>query len=182
LWTRTGPSDRLLTEKIGSAATTYTYGLGLIQQTPSGGSPHFYQHDGQRSTRQLTTAAGTVSDTYTYDAFGGQLNATGSTPNEYQYTGEQFDPSLGLYNLRSRYMSPSTGRFWSMDSYAGNAADPLSLHRYLYGNANPVFWVDPSGHGVMADLMASNFILGLLFTVARPALVGSSGIGPRRLA
>jgi len=162
----------VLTEKTGSAATTYTYGLGLIQQTPSGGSPHFYHQDGQLSTRQLTTTSGTVSDTFTYDSYGVKLSATGSTPNDYQYTGEQYDPSLGLYYLRARYMSPSNGRFWSMDSYAGQSTNPLSLHRYLYASANPVLRVDPSGHDdlTLKNLMIAQAITGTLITLARPGL------------
>ena len=43
-------------------------------------------------------------------------------------------------------MDPSTGTFISMDSYQGSIYDPVSLHKYLYANANPVTYVDPSGY------------------------------------
>jgi hypothetical protein len=46
------------------------------------------------------------------------------------------------------YLNPNTGRFWTMDSYAGNNQDPLSLHKYLYAHANPVNLTDPSGKAV----------------------------------
>ena len=35
-------------------------------------------------------------------------------------------------------MDTTTGRFTSMDSYLGSVDDPVSLHKYLYVNANPV--------------------------------------------
>jgi len=47
---------------------------------------------------------------------------------------------------RARYYSPGTGRFWTMDAYAGNNEDPRNLHKYLYGADNPVNNTDPSGN------------------------------------
>lgn len=44
------------------------------------------------------------------------------------------------------YLNPDTGRFWTMDSYEGDNEDPLSLHKYLYAQDDPVMMVDPSGH------------------------------------
>lgn len=63
-------------------------------------------------------------------------------------------PSAG----RAHYLNPDTGRFWSMDSYAGNNEDPLSLHKYLYSSDNPVSRVDPSGHDDLMDLLATTAI------------------------
>jgi hypothetical protein len=42
-------------------------------------------------------------------------------------------------------MDPASGRFLSLDPFAGNTADPLSLHKYLYTHANPIMGVDPTG-------------------------------------
>jgi RHS repeat-associated protein len=57
------------------------------------------------------------------------------------YAGEQFDPELGLYYNRARYLDVQHGRFWGMDPEEGSG----SLHRYLYADANPVNAWDPSG-------------------------------------
>ncbi|NOS72797.1 MAG: hypothetical protein HOP33_23085 [Verrucomicrobia bacterium] len=48
-------------------------------------------------------------------------------------------------NSRAGYLNPNTGRFWTMDSFEGSESDPLSLHKYLYAQANPVTMADPSG-------------------------------------
>jgi RHS repeat-associated protein len=93
----------------------------------------------------LTNLAGTVTDTYSYDTFGNLLNSTGTTPNSYLYRGEQYDPNLGLYYLRARYMNPVTGRFMSRDPNAGRLKDPKSLHKYLYASGDPVNRIDPRG-------------------------------------
>ena len=53
-------------------------------------------------------------------------------------------------------MNPATGTFTTMDTYAGSIFDPTSLHKYLYANANPVTYSDPTGN--FAD--AKSFIAG----------------------
>lgn len=49
----------------------------------------------------------------------------------------------------ARYLNTGTGRFQTMDTYAGDQQDPLSLHKYLYAAENPVNIVDPSGEDAM---------------------------------
>jgi RHS repeat-associated protein len=134
---------------------TYTYGHDLVSQDQfdnlaGNWRASFYGYDGRGTVRFLTDETGAVTDTYTYDAFGTLITATGSTNNRYLYNGEQFDPNLGLYNLRARLMNPLTGRFWSMDSYEGEETDARSLHKYLFGAADPVDYADPSGFEIEA--------------------------------
>ena len=76
------------------------------------------------------------------------------------------DSGTGLYYLRARYMDPAMATFTSMDSYAGNIYEPASLHRYLYANANPVKYCDPSGHSPLASLTTSVSQLTMLQTNA----------------
>jgi RHS repeat-associated protein len=141
-----------LTSVNGGATTlsrVYTYGNNLISQWQSGGSSgttFYYGYDGHGNVRFLLDGTGAITDTYTYDAFGVLLDKTGSTANNYLYCGEQYDFELGTYYLRARYMNPGTGRFWTMDTFQGRTEDPLSLHKYLYCDGNPVNYIDPDGH------------------------------------
>jgi RHS repeat-associated protein len=155
----------------GSVQHVYAYGHDLISQRQLIGGvwqTSFYGYDGQGSVRFLTNMAGTVTDTYDYDAYGVLLSRTGTTPNNYLYTGEQYDPDLGFYYLRARYMNTATGRFWTMDSYEGNSSDPLSLHKYLYAGADPVNNVDPTGNFEfsIAGLSINISIMGILQNMA----------------
>ena len=135
----------MLVEKEGVVVVTYTHGHDLISQTRPGTGTRFYEYDGQLSTRHLTDTSGAVTDAYTFDAFGVMLASVGTTANAYLYAGEQLDPNVGFYYLRARYYDPSVGRFTSTDPEQGSVFDPVSLHRYLYANADPVNNGDPSG-------------------------------------
>ncbi|HEX8154148.1 MAG TPA: RHS repeat-associated core domain-containing protein, partial [Thermoanaerobaculia bacterium] len=157
----------------GAVVKSYVYGHQLIAQKSAAGT-HYYGYDGTRSVRFLTDAAGSITDTYDYDAFGNLLRATGSTPNAYRYRGEELDADLGAYYLRARYYDANSGRFWSTDPELGGALDPMSLHRYLYANANPVSNSDPTGRFSMAEVGATLEVMGIMIAQnwARKALIG----------
>ncbi len=130
--------------------------------------------DGHGSVRFLTDGAGAVTDTYAYDAYGDVLSTTGSTVNPYRYTGEPWDSDLGMYYLRARYYKPDLGRFWTMDSYEGNSQDPLSLHKYLYCQGNPVNGTDPSGRDLVSTMstMTIGTAIGMWSTIAANHALG----------
>ena len=143
----------------GEAKVYYTIGADLVSQEING-KVYVYLYDGHGTVRALANENGKVTDTYTYDAFGNLISSTGSTANNYRYCGEQFDSTTGLYYLRARYMNPSVGRFISMDTYQGSNADPISLHKYLYANSNPVMYSDPSGYMSLGEVMCVSAIIG----------------------
>ena len=154
----------------GSVQAYYTIGADLISQERDG-NVSVYLYDGHGSVVGLANESGVVTDTYAYDAFGNLLKSTGSTKNCYRYCGEQFDETTGLYYLRARYMDTSTGRFISQDSYAGSISDPVSLHKYLYANSNPVTYSDPSGYMSMAGLAVRGAVIGALSGLIVPNAV-----------
>ncbi len=160
-------------DENGTEKCVYTIGADLISQERNG-KTSFYLYDGHGSVTALANESGVVTDTYTYDAFGNLLDSTGNTENCYLYCGEQFDKATGLYYLRARYMDTSTGRFISQDSYAGDINDPVSLHKYLYANANPVMYSDPSGYS--ADLMSVTTAAAGMAIIGGILTLNASGI------
>ena len=144
-------------DKDGKETASYIRGDELLSMERDG-RIWYYIYDGHGNTRLLTNAAGTVTDCYAYDACGNLLRKEGDTENDFLYTGEQYNANTGLYYLRARYMDPSTGTFISMDSYQGSLYDPVSLHKYLYANANPVKYTDPTGYFSLAECSVANSI------------------------
>jgi RHS repeat-associated protein len=146
-----------------STVRAYNYGHDLIaqEQLVDGEEGlewqlNVYGYDGHGSVRYLTAINGGITDTYDYDASGILINSSGTTPNNYRYTGEQWDPDLGFYYLRARYLDPETARFWTLDDFEGTQSNPSGLHKYLYCQGNPVNGIDPSGHdGDFISLLGS---------------------------
>ena len=150
----------------GVVTKQFTYGHDLISQRIVGSGLSFFGYDGHGSVRQLTDATATITDTYDYDAFGSLIYRSGTTPNDYLYSGEQFDANLGFYYLRARYMNPASGRFFSMDSYAGSQSDPLSLHKYVYAANQPVTNVDPSGYQTIPEMNITFMVAATIFMIS----------------
>jgi RHS repeat-associated protein len=168
-WGADGGLAQVLRETDGSGAgqADYVYGSrgDLISQQRAGGVG-FYLPDAGGSERILTESTGAVTDRYDYDAFGNPVSQTGTTANPYRYGGQQLDAVTGLYCLRARYYSPSTGRFLTRDPFAGLIFDPPSLHPYTYAHNDPVNKTDPSGKFTMGEVLAVSVIVGILAGLA----------------
>jgi hypothetical protein len=95
-----------------------------------------------------------------------------------------------VYENGARDYSPGLGTFLSMDSYAGLATDPLSMNRFLYAEANPTTFIDPSGHciqfalagpvaaGSCVVIVVGGGVLGdALVAIGLGALLGISATG-----
>jgi RHS repeat-associated protein len=89
----------------------------------------------------------------TQDAWGvfrnpDEMNGPLASKNRFAFTGYVFDRETELYFAKARFYDPTVGRFTSQDSFLGDIDQPPSLHRYFYAHANPVRYVDPTGHCV----------------------------------
>nr|WP_274377848.1 RHS repeat-associated core domain-containing protein [Hahella chejuensis] len=166
----------------GAKQFSYVYGDDLLSQARAS-DVSYYVYDGQGSVRSLTNQAGVQTDSYHYDAFGILLHSEGGTPNSYLYTGEQYDASLDQYYLRARYYDQNQGRFTQMDTWMGINSDPVTLHKYLYANADPVGHIDPTGNMSLEGHMAGIGVMGTLLTLTlNQYQVGQSFANGRSLA
>jgi RHS repeat-associated protein len=145
-WSSTDSGDATLDR-------SYTIGDDVLSQSVGTSSPvtHHFGYDGHGSTRILTDDDGLIASggRYNYDAYGVSLGETFGPSHlpltSLLYTGEQFDTDLQHYYLRARYYNQTTGRFSSVDPFAGNNFDPQSLHKYAYAHGDPVNGSDPGG-------------------------------------
>lgn len=153
--------SQVLKVKSGTDSVYYTRGFELISKS-KGSETSYYIYDGELSVRGLTNESGILTDTLVFDAFGNEIERTGTTDNSYGFQGEEKD-ATGLYYLRARYMDPTTGTFPSMDTYGGRISDPMSLHKYLFANSNPIRYCDPSGHSsTLVECIEVCAIVGML--------------------
>lgn len=151
----------------GTVIAGYVYAEKLLSQT-RGGSSYFYLADGHSGVRVLQSDAEQTVNEYTYDAFGVGLSTVESVRNPYQYRGERLDSSTAQYYLRARIYDQRTGRFLSTDPRPGKLNAPQSQHRYLYANANPVLFSDPSGEApTIAEVTISLSIAGILAAISQ---------------
>jgi YD repeat-containing protein len=153
----TGYSQPIEAKSSATAAPNITYILGnsVVGQADGSGEVSYLLTDGHGSTRQLLDASGSVAEVYNYDAFGGAIGFTAATAGTvFLFGGDAiYDPASGLYlhgngvrgRIGFRFIQADNPRF-------GNAQEPLSLHKYLYANANPIRGWDPSGHTTALEL------------------------------
>ncbi|MBN1935135.1 MAG: RHS repeat-associated core domain-containing protein [Anaerolineae bacterium] len=72
----------------------------------------------------------------------------GALPTDLQYTGQRRETGLGdIYDYKARFYSPKLGRFLSADTLVPGVGSQ-ALNRYMYVNANPIRYNDPTGHAL----------------------------------
>ena len=157
----------------------YTYGLSRISEN-HGSSPtiwRYYGYDGHGSVRLLTDANGAITDTDTYDAFGILIDETHPgtpTGNVYLYAGEQFDPDLGLYYNRARYLNINSGRFWTMDTFEGSGSAPLTQNAFIYARCDAINRIDPTGNADFIQQLASTKIGATIIAIGGPTIAAAN--------
>jgi RHS repeat-associated protein len=125
-----------LTQVLSDGTNDYLYGLDRIAQV-KGSVTEYFLTDALGSVRQLVDSIGAVTLAKSYQPFGFPQTVSGSGTTLYGFTGEQQDSYIKLIYLRSRFYSPTNGRFLTRDSWQGNYGRALSLNRWIYVEDNP---------------------------------------------
>ena len=157
-------SSELAWRQAGTVTTTALVDAdGARVGSKSGATASWLVFDPLGSVAALEgSGSAAVTDAFRYDAYGwtiGRYPAGGSAvPVRFRglldiaptadpdVAGAGSDP---LYLMGARLYSPHLGSFTSLDSYPGEALNPLSMNRFLYALANPATLIDPDGHKVM---------------------------------
>jgi RHS repeat-associated protein len=108
-------------------------------------SQYFYLHDRLGSVRQVINSSGSVVKLLTYSPFGEKLEEQGTFYTPWQFTGQYLDSETGQYYLRARQYSPYLSRFTGRDLILGKFEEPMTLHKYLYCQNDPMNKIDPTG-------------------------------------
>jgi RHS repeat-associated protein len=141
-----------LVQVLSDGSYTYLYGNDRLAQQSTSATEYFLT-DALGSVRQLTNSDGEITLNRSYDPYGNVLASSGDGESVFAFTGEQVDSYSGLLNLRSRMYSLSIGRFMSRDTWPGDLNQPISYNAWLYGNSNPIKYVDSSGNVPICPFM-----------------------------
>ncbi|MET9243032.1 polymorphic toxin-type HINT domain-containing protein [Nonomuraea sp. NPDC003709] len=76
----------------------------------------------------------------------GEVAAQTGTKTSLGYQSEYTDPDTGNVNMHARWYQPGTGAFTSRDDWTLPSSPSAQANRYIYGNANPLAYQDPTGH------------------------------------
>lgn len=126
--------------------------IALMHQYKGGtqGQMYWYHYNNKKDVVGLTKQNGNSHHNYRYEPYGAVLPENGNFTdphNHYTLTGKEFDENTGLVWFGARHYEPETGLWMSLDYNRGMLLNPISQHRYLYVNASPVNFLDPSGFG-----------------------------------
>ena len=140
-------------DAAGTPINTYTNGPGIDEpliMTKPDGKNYYYHADALGSITAITDDSRKLVETYTYKSYGqptirdakGQAIPTSIIGNTRMFAAREYEPEIGLYNNRHRYLDPGMGAFTQEDPIEFNGGD-INLYRYVFGS--PGGYIDPIG-------------------------------------
>ncbi len=106
---------------------------------------YYLTSDHLSSTSLTMDATGNVVARQMYLPYGQVRSTTGVLPTDKGFTGQRLD-ATGLTFYNARYYDATLGRFISADTVIPGSENPQALNRYSYSIANPLNYIEPSGH------------------------------------
>lgn len=141
-----GPHLIAETNVIGNTLAKYHYSAsGRLMSMERAGQHYFYLLDGLGTPIAMTSAEGLIVVRYRVDAWGNPVATVGDSANIFGFTGYPVDDETGLHYANARYYDSELGAFLSEDPAQGDPMRPVTLHPYIYGNGNPLIYLDRSG-------------------------------------
>ncbi len=127
-------------DTTGSTVASELEGPGIDQtywRTEVGGSTinRSYLSDGLGSTVALTDGSATpvVKTTYTYEPYGTPTTSGIASTNAFEFTGREWDGATGLQYNRTRYLSPTFGRFISRTRSTSRLQAAICIRTWAIG-------------------------------------------------
>jgi len=112
----------------------------------------FYYHlDAIGSVRAITDANGQVVELRDFLPFGEQWPPSAPNSDPRRFTGQEHDATTGFDYFAARYYTSLNGRFTRADDRGfSDPSQPQTLALYVYVRNNPLRYIDPTGHTVVA--------------------------------
>jgi RHS repeat-associated protein len=127
----------------------------LFQKTSRGYA--YYRNDHLGTPQQIIGTNGAKVWEGEYRAFGGIKSELGAWENRFRFPGQYFDQETANYYNYFRTYDPAIGRYLESDPIGQIGG----INTYVYANANPNLWIDPTGEIVIAAL-GMGIISGLI--------------------
>jgi RHS repeat-associated protein len=133
-------AEDILRQVGGSTTFRYVHGPEVDEPLAreDSGALSYYNADALMSVVALTNQAGTVIRSVRYDSWG---RIEQGADAGYGFAGREWEPEIGAYYVRARYLDPTGGRFLSEDPIRFDGG----VNFYAYVGGNPVRWTDPTG-------------------------------------
>lgn len=149
-YTYQGLSEVLAKADVAGTTTTYAHTPGGPLAQRIGSTTRYYLRDQHGDVIGLANTSASLMGTTLYGPWGELLSGTGemaASPAQgaFGFQSDLTDASTGQVDMLARLYEPTLGRFSSRDLLFGEPVDPTSLNQFVYGNLNPVTFVDPDG-------------------------------------
>ena len=180
--------------KLGTSVTYYHYDLEgrLLAETDASGQTraeylylghaplalsrsgqlYYYHNDHLGTPQKLTDGTGQVVWSASYRPFGEASIGVGYVTQNLRFPGQYYDEESGLHYNYHRYYDPDTGRYLT--------SDPIGLaggmNTYLYAEANPLRFVDPTGEAAIAIPLIPPAVEGLKWCAATLSFIAITAI------